>query len=388
MNFLTNLFIKKGEDPKTEKVRERSGKNAGVLCIILNTILAVAKILLGVISNAVSILADGFNNLTDCGSNIISVIGFKVSGKPADKEHPFGHQRAETISAFLIAMLILFVALELAIESVNKIISPEVSEFNLWLIVILSISIIVKLFMFALNSSLAKATDSESLKATAGDSVGDAISTFVVLLALLISHFFSFNYMDGIAGVGVAIFIGLTGFKILMETISHLIGEAPTSQILEDIENKVLAFQGVQGIHDLAVHSYGQNKMYATVHVEVDSNMNIMSAHELADDIEREFAVNTNIVLTVHIDPLVLDDPIINELKEFTIKMVNEVDPILKIHDFRVVGGDIHSNLVFDVSVPFDCRLSLEQVKEEVTSKILSERDNLGVVMTAERIIN
>ncbi len=384
MNFLTKLFIKKGENPKNEKVRERCGKNAGILCIILNSLLAGGKIVVGAISGAISVLADGLNNLTDCGSNVVSVIGFKMSGKPADKEHPFGHQRAESISAFLISTLIIFVAVELLITSIEKIITPVKNEFSVYLIVVLAVAVAVKLFMFLLNRTLGKATDSEALKATGADSLSDSISTLAVLIALIISHYTDV-ILDGYAGVAVSLFIGFTGVKLLLETISHLIGKAPDAETVKMIEERVLTFPEVHGIHDLAVHIYGQNKMYATVHVEVDCDIGIMHSHDLADAIEKDFLDNTNVILTVHIDPLVLSDPKVNELRDYAYKIVYDIDPTFKMHDFRMVGGKTHANMVFDVAVPFDSKLTLSEIEQKIKDRVYGERQNLGVVVTVER---
>ncbi len=384
MKFLTKLFIRKTENPKDEKTREACGKRAGVFCIILNTLLAGGKIALGIISGAVSILADGFNNLTDCGSNVVSVIGLKMSGKPADKEHPFGHQRAESVSAMLISVIILVVAVELLTSSIQKIITPTASEFSLMLAIILGVAILLKIFMFAVNFSLYKETGAETLSATAMDSIFDAIATSVVLIATIVSHYTGVQ-LDGYAGSAVALFIAVAGLKLLKETISKLLGKAPDGEIVKDIEKRVMSFKEVCGIHDLAVHCYGQNTMYATVHVEVDCEMPIMTAHELADTIEREFAENTDIILTVHIDPLVLNDPMVNSLKDLTVQAVSLVDARFKIHDFRVVGGDTRSNVVFDVAVPFDAKLSDEEIANEITKNIVDNNASLGVVVTVER---
>ncbi len=384
MNIFARPFVKKNENLKDEKTRQACGKRAGVTCIIINTLLAVGKIVMGALTGAVSVLADGFNNLTDCGSNVVSVIGFKMSSKPADKEHPFGHQRAESVSAMLIAVLILFVAVELITQSIEKIISPLFTKLSLWLTVILAISVLLKLFMFAVNRGLGKATDSETLLATAADSLSDSIATFTVLIALIVSHFTGV-ILDGYAGIAVALFIAFTGFKLLKETISNLLGKAPDVEIIKQIEERIMAFEHVHGIHDLAVHCYGQNKMYATVHVEVDSSMPIMHAHQLADTIERDFIENTNVILTVHIDPLVLDDPKVNALRELAITAVSEILPVGKIHDFRVVGGKTKFNLVFDVAVPFENKDSDQKIADDITASINAKDGSLGVVVTIER---
>ena len=384
MNFFTRLIVRKNENLKDPKTREACGKRVGLICIILNTIMAGAKIALGLLSGAVSILADGFNNLTDCGSNVVSVIGFKMSGKPADKEHPFGHQRAEAVSALLISALIIVVAFELATESLNKILSPELSTFSIWLVVILGGAVALKVVMYLLNRAIGKATDSATLLATAADSLSDAIATTAVLIAMIITHFTGV-LLDGPMGIAVSVFIAISGIKLLKETISSLLGEAPDKEVVSEIQKRVFAFSGVHGIHDLAVHSYGQTKMYATVHVEVDAAMPIMEAHDLADLIEKDFIDNTNIILTVHIDPLVLNDPIINALRERTVEIINGLDSTFKIHDFRVAGGVTHTNIVFDVAVPFDAKLSDLEIENLIKELAKDGRDDIGVVVTVER---
>ncbi len=384
MNLLTKLFLKKGEDPKTDVTREAVGKRAGIFCIIANTLLAGAKMALGVITGAVSVLADGLNNLTDCGSNVVSIIGFKMSGKPADKEHPFGHQRAETISALLISVIILVVAVELIISSVQKIIYPQASQFSLWLVIILSVSVALKLIMFLINRCLFKATRSENLSATALDSLADSVATSVVLIALILSNYTDI-LLDGYAGVAVALFIALSGLKLLKETVSKLIGVAPDKQTVKLIRDKIMVFDKVLGIHDLAVHSYGQNALYATVHVEVDCEMPILHAHELADDIEKEFATTTDIILTVHIDPLVVSDQTVNELRARTDRTIRQIDPTFKAHDFRVVGGETRSNLVFDVAVPFECKRADGEIEQAIKESINAWGENFGIVLTVER---
>lgn len=384
MSMFAKCFIKEGEKPTSPAVRERVGKFSGGLGIALNTLLAAAKIAAGALTGMISVLADGLNNLTDCGSNVVSLIGFKMSGKPADKEHPFGHQRAESIAALVIALIVLVVAVELAIQSAEKIFSAEESNFSIVLAIILAVSVAVKLFMFFFNRRLAKKVDSEALKATAADSVSDAIATAAVLLSLFITRWTGVD-LDGYMGAAVAVFIAFTGGSILKETISRLLGRAPAPEIIREIQDKVLSFPGVHGLHDLAVHNYGQNKLYATVHVEVDSHMPIMAAHDLADEIEKKFASETDISMTVHIDPLVLDDPKVNRLRTEAEQVVAAVDPSFRIHDFRVIGGQTHSNLVFDVAIPFDCKQEESEIARRIRDGISLLDENLGAVVTVER---
>lgn len=380
-----SFFLKKTDDVNDLTVRARCGKRAGLLGIVLNTLLAGGKIAVGALSGAISVLADGLNNLTDCGSNVVSVIGFKMSEKPADKEHPFGHRRAESVASLLIAVIILVVAVELAVSSAEKILSPAETDFSYLLMGVLGISIAVKLFMFFLNRNLGKKLSSEALLATAADSISDTVATALVLVSAVVSRFTDVD-LDGWLGIAVALFIAFTGFTILKDTVSGLLGRAPSKQTVDDIEKRVLSFTGVKGVHDLIVHDYGQNKMYVTVHVEVSDDLSITEAHDLADSIEKDFAAETGIELTVHIDPLVYGDPEIDRLKEEAEKIVQGIDPAFLIHDFRVVGGEQHKNLVFEVAIPFECALSETEVLRRIRDGVAKlNGGSCGCVVTVER---
>lgn len=382
--MLEKIFLKKTQDPADPAVRAKCGRNAGILGIVLNTLLAAGKIAVGAISGAISVTADGLNNLTDCGSNVVSVIGFKMSEKPADKEHPFGHRRAESVASLLIAVIILVVAVELVVQSVEKIFSPSDTDFSWILIGVLIASVLVKLFMFFFNRSLGKALSSETLKATAADSISDVIATAAVLISALISRFTHLE-TDAYLGIVVALFIAFTGLSILKETVSGLLGKAPDPETVHAIQTRVLSFDEVRGLHDLTVHNYGQNKLYATVHVEVDSGMGLTAAHDLADRIEKNFSENTDVALTVHIDPLVYDDPELNRLREEVVRIVKDVDETLRMHDFRLVGGETHKNLVFDVAVPFECKLSDAEIASRIREQVLLLNENYDAVTTIER---
>ena len=323
--LLIKLFVKDADDVNSPRVRAAYGTLAGAVGIVLNILLAVGKIVVGTLFGALSVTADGFNNLTDCGSNVVSVIGFKVAEKPADKEHPYGHQRMEYIAAMIVAFIVLVVAVELAIESVGKLITPEESEFSIATIVVLAASVLVKLWMFFFNRLLAKKISSPALKATATDSISDSAATLAVIVALIISHFTSVD-LDGVMGLVVAILIAVAGIGIFRSTLSRLLGEAPDKEVVEGIKDRVMSYQGVVGLHDLNVHSYGK-KLYASVHVEVDSRLSITEGHELADEIERDFAANTEIVMLVHIDPVAVDDPIADRYREMTLGVVRAIDP-------------------------------------------------------------
>ena len=383
-NLLVRLFVKNSNNTSDPAVRENYGKMASIVCIVLNMVLSAGKIILGLLSGAISVTADGFNNLTDCGSNVVSLISFKVAGKPADKEHPFGHQRIEYISAMIVAFIVLMLAVELASESFNKIFNPEPSEMSYLMLGVLAFSVLVKVWMFFFNRKLGKTVDSEVLKATATDSLTVAISTTAVTVAVIISHFVNFN-LDGYMGLAVAVVIAWAGIDILKDTMSKLLGQAPDKTIIEGIRSRIMAYEGVLGIHDLAVHNYGPHKYYASVHVEVDAKVPTMESHDLMDRIERDFAENTDIVLIIHSDPVVTDDPEINLLKQKVTEMVTSIDERFRIHDFRAVKGVTHTNLIFDVAIPFDTKLSAEEIKTRISQLVSAYDPTLFVVATVEK---
>lgn len=383
-NLLVRLFVKNSNNTSDPAVRENYGKMASIVCIVLNMVLSAGKIILGLLSGAISVTADGFNNLTDCGSNVVSLISFKVAGKPADKEHPFGHQRIEYISAMIVAFIVLMLAVELASESFNKIFNPEPSEMSYLMLGVLAFSVLVKVWMFFFNRKLGKTVDSEVLKATATDSLTDAISTTAVTVAVIISHFVNFN-LDGYMGLAVAVVIAWAGIDILKNTMSKLLGQAPDKTFIEGIRSRIMAYEGVLGIHDLAVHNYGPHKYYASVHVEVDAKVPTMESHDLMDRIERDFAENTDIVLIIHSDPVVTDDPEINLLKQKVTEMVTSIDERFRIHDFRAVKGVTHTNLIFDVAIPFDTKLSAEEIKTRISQLVSAYDPTLFVVATVEK---
>ncbi len=383
-NLLVRLFVKNSNNTSDPAVRENYGKMASIVCIVLNMVLSAGKIILGLLSGAISVTADGFNNLTDCGSNVVSLISFKVAGKPADKEHPFGHQRIEYISAMIVAFIVLMLAVELASESFNKIFNPEPSEMSYLMLGVLAFSVLVKVWMFFFNRKLGKTVDSEVLKATATDSLTDAISTTAVTVAVIISHFVNFN-LDGYMGLAVAVVIAWAGIDILKDTMSKLLGQAPDKTLIEGIRSRIMAYEGVLGIHDLAVHNYGPHKYYASVHVEVDAKVPTMESHDLMDRIERDFAENTDIVLIIHSDPVVTDDPEINLLKQKVTEMVTSIDERFRIHDFRAVKGVTHTNLIFDVAIPFDTKLSAEEIKTRISQLVSAYDPTLFVVATVEK---
>lgn len=365
------------------KKRERLGKLASLIGIAVNILLALGKIIVGSLFGAVSLVADGTNNLSDSFSNIIAFISFKLSAKPADEEHPFGHERIEYILSMFVAFLILTVALDLVKESFAKIINPDKAAFSWLMVIVLAVSILGKLALFVLNRKIGKAIDSDILKATALDSVADSVSTAVVLIALFVGRFTGFN-LDGYAGVLVSLFIGWTGINVLRETFSKLIGQAPSAEMIDDIKKRVLAHPEVLGIHDLAVYSYGPNKYFASVHLELDAAVDVMVSHELVDAIEREFVTETNIILTGHLDPVVTDDPELNALREQVDALVKELDERFTMHDFRMVKGPTRTNVIFDIAVPYACCLNKGEIVEWLQKRVAEISERYCLVVTVE----
>ena len=346
---------------KQEKSREFLGKCASVVGITTNIFLAVGKIIIGLIFGFISVVADGLNNLSDCGSSMVSFISFKISSKPADKEHPYGHERIEYISSMVVAFFIFIIAFELAKESVSKIINPTIIEFSIVVILSLIASIIIKLFMFFYYRSVAKKINSDLLKASAIDSLSDCISTSVVLVSIVVGKLCGIN-IDGYAGVLVALFIAFAGYKVVKEVISKLIGQAPDKEIFDDIKSRILKHKEVLGIHDLNVYSYGPNKYFASVHIEIDANTDSLTAHELIDDIEREFLNETKILLTGHHDPIVTSDPEVNEMREKVNEIVLSINENFSMHDFRMVKGPTKTNVIFEIAIPFETTISEEEI--------------------------
>lgn len=363
--------------------RTRVGKTASIVGVFVNILLAIGKITVGVLFGLISVTADGLNNLTDCGSSLISALSFKLSSKPADKEHPYGHERIEYICSLAIAFIIMLVAFETGKESVAAIFSSTSQDFSYAAIATLAVSIAMKCALFFYYRATAKKINSNILRATAADSLSDCVSTSVVLLACVIGRFFSVD-IDGYVGVLVALFIAWSGVNVLRDTFSKLIGQAPTEEMLSDIKKKILAREGVLGVHDLSVYSYGPNKYFASAHVEVDARVDVLVSHELLDEIEREFAQNTNVILTAHLDPIVTDDACVNALRKETEKIVKEFDESFSIHDFRMVRGEKRINVLFDVAVPYDKKVDKQKLISDLEKRIYAIDERYRLIVTIE----
>lgn len=354
---------------KDTNSREKIGKISSLVGILLNIVLSVCKIVVGIVSGFISIMADGLNNLSDCGSSVVSYMSFRMSSKPADKEHPYGHERIEYVSSMAVAFVILIIAFELAMESINNIISPKALEFSVIAVAVLIGSILVKFGMFIFNNIMAKKINSDLLKATAVDSLSDTISTTAVLISVLIGKFTGV-YIDGYVGVLVSLLIAWSGIKILKETASKLIGQAPDRDLVLQVKTRILSKPGVLGIHDLNIYCYGPNKYFASVHVEVDAKVDVLESHELIDDIEKEFLEETNVVLTGHLDPIVIDDEEVNMLRRQVSIIVKDIDEEFSMHDFRIVRAVNYTNLIFEVAIPFETKLGDEEIEKLIKTRI------------------
>lgn len=386
-SLLCKLFVKNYKEVTNPRVRSAYGTMVSIVGIVLNLLLFGAKFLVGTLFGAVSIVADAVNNLSDAGSQIISLISFRISAKPADREHPFGHARIEYVASMIVSFLILYIGLDLLMESVNKIIHPQLPERSWIAVWVLLGSILCKLWLALFNRRIGKRIDSAVMRATAQDSLSDVFSTSAVLLATLILLLFpnvTLN-LDAYMGVIVAALILVAGLKILNETKNSILGEAPGDEIVEKINSTVEKYEGVIGIHDLTVHNYGPGHVIAALHIEVDGKVDVFVSHDMIDNIERDLRRNCGIEATIHMDPVVTDDERINALKPRVQQAVAEIEPSLRIHDFRFVEGATHTNLIFDISVPFEVKESDEEIKRQVADKISRLDPTYFTVVTVDR---
>ncbi len=385
---MTKLLIKlflKDKDSSTPHGREAYGRVAGIVGIVCNLLLSVIKFIIGSITNSVSITADATNNMTDAGSSIVTLIGFRLSEKPADEDHPYGHARIEYITGLIISFLTLIIGYDILKTSVSKILNPEEIVFNWVSVIILGVSIFFKLWLSLFNKTLGKKINSKALEATAADSRNDVISTAAVLLATVISHFTGFN-LDGYMGVCVAVFIIISGIGLVKETVGPLLGQAPSKEMYEMIENKIHSYENVLGVHDLMVHSYGPGSYFASAHIEMDAKIDVLTCHDIMDTIERDFLREDNIHIVVHLDPTVLDCEETNELKEIVRNILFDIDPIITFHDFRVVYGETAKNVLFDIVIPPKYKYSDEELLSIIKNRVNEAGNgNLYAVVVIDR---
>ncbi|QNL45017.1 cation transporter [Oscillibacter hominis] len=384
ISLLAKALIKDYRQYASPAVRKAYGLLCGAVGICLNILLFAGKLFAGTISGSIAITADAFNNLSDAGSSLITLLGFQLAGQKPDKHHPFGHGRIEYLSGLVVSVLILLMGLELGKSSIEKILHPGEVEFSLWAIAILVASIAVKVYMCLYNRSVGKKIGSPAMRATAMDSLSDSISTAVVLAASLVGHFTGLQ-IDGWCGVLVALFILWTGYGAARDTISPLLGQPPTPEFVNEIESLVMAHQGVRGIHDLVVHDYGPGRLMISLHAEVPSHEDIMTLHDEIDNIERELREKLSCEAVIHMDPVVTDDIVTEEVRRKVTELVHVVDPSISIHDFRMVSGPTHTNVIFDAVVPFQFRMSDEEVAQAISRAVRTMEGNYYAVVTVEK---
>ncbi|MCD8323833.1 MAG: cation diffusion facilitator family transporter [Clostridiales bacterium] len=372
VRLLAKLFIKNPEDTSSPEVRQAYGMLCGMVGICLNVFLFAGKFLAGTISRSVSITADAFNNLSDAASSVVMLIGFKMAGAEPDPGHPFGHGRIEYISGLIVSGVILIMAYELIKSSVEKIINPEEVEYSALALVVLIISIAIKLYMCFYNRSIGKQVDSSAMRATATDSFSDSIATFVVLVAAIVERLTNLQ-IDGYCGVLVGIFIFIAGISAARDTLNPLLGQPPEPEFVEKIKTLVMAHSEVLGIHDLIVHDYGPGRQMISLHAEVQAEGDILKLHDAIDNIEHELKRELRCDAVIHMDPVVTMDEQVQLLKEKTISLVHAIDPKISMHDFRVVAGPTHVNLIFDVLVPFQYHLTDKQLTEKIKEAVKAE---------------
>lgn len=381
--LLLKLFVKDYKDTSDPSVREAYGKLSGITGIVTNLLLCAVKITAGVLAGSISIIADAVNNLSDSGSAIVTLISFKISGKPADAGHPYGHARMEYVSGLIVSITIMFLGLELFLNSVRKIIEPQEMVFSWLIVLILAVSILLKLWLCLFYRKLGRAINSDAISTAMVDSRNDILATSAVLLALLVSGSTGFN-TDGWMGAAVAVFITVSGIRLIKDTVSPLLGMAPTKEMVDRIYRKIMSYDGIVGLHDLTVHNYGVGKYFASVHCEVSADRDIMVGHDIIDNIERDFLKDLGIHLVIHLDPVITDNEKINNLKSAVDSLVRDISPEISIHDFRVFFGITHSKLIFDVVVPYGFKYSDDELVEIISGKIREMDDNYRAVITVD----
>lgn len=384
VGLLSRLFIKNYTDTSDSTVRQAYGMLCGFVGICFNVLLFIGKFAAGTISHSIAITADAFNNLSDAGSSIITLIGFKMAGQKPDPDHPFGHGRIEYISGLLVSVLILFMAFELLQSSVTKILHPEELSFSPLIVVILMVSILVKFYMSFYNRKIGKKINSTAMMATATDSLSDTLSTTVVLVATLVSYFTGFA-IDGYCGVLVGLFICYAGINAAKDTISPLLGQAPDPEFVEQINDIVMSHDGVIGIHDLIVHNYGPGRVLISLHAEVPADGDILTMHDMIDLIEHELRDSLHCNAVIHMDPISTNDEETNHLKQMVAGYLAEIDNALTMHDFRIVQGPTHTNVIFDVVAPYKFRMTDGELIKMITDKIQTENPNYFTVIEVDK---
>ena len=386
--LLLRLFVKNRLNVKDSAVRRAYGTLSSIVGILLNVLLATGKYIVGTLVGSIAIRADAINNFSDAGSSLVSLVSFKLSAKPADRDHPFGHARIEYVASMIVSFLILHVGVDLVRESVEKLISPLAPSFHMVTVIVLSASILCKLWLALFNSKLGKTIDSGVMRATAADSLSDAVATSAVLFSTIISPILPASislYIDPVMGLIVAILIFVAGGRILNDTKNSILGEAPCTETVETIRRVVGEYPEALGIHDMVVHSYGPSHVLASLHIEVDGHQDIFASHDTIDLIERRLREEYGIECSIHLDPIVVGDAMTDEWHARVEKIVTALDERIRVHDFRMVPGITHTNLIFDVDVPFEVLIADEEIKTRIAGGIAKEAPCFFAVITVDR---
>lgn len=387
--LILKTFIKDYKNTSDSKVRTKYGILSGCVGIAVNIILGAMKFFVGSLTGSIAITADAVNNISDAGSSAVTVFGFKMAGKPADKDHPFGHGRIEYITAMIVSFVVLFMGIELATQSVEKIKSPESVQFSLIGAIIIAASILGKLWLAFFNKGLGKRINSPAMTAVVADSLSDIAATSITLIALVLSRFFPSLHIDGWLGILVACFVLKAGLDIFRDTLSSLIGQPPSKELVDELKERILSYSQITGIHDLIVHNYGPDTFFATVHAEIPADVDVMIGHDIIDNIENEVKKEMGIELTIHYDPLVVNDERVDELRQLVLKIIKELDinkpeQIINLHDFRVVDGPMHTNLIFDIVIPYSIAKKSDEIASEISRKISEVNESYFAVIKVD----
>lgn len=383
-DLILRIFVRDHKNTEDPAVRDKCGRVAGAVGIVTNFLLFLMKIIVGTAFHSVSVTADAVNNLTDSGSSVVTLIGFKMASKPADEKHPFGHARIEYLSGVIVSFIVIFLGLQLGMSSIEKIITPEENALTPVALVVLVISILAKLWQCLFYRKVGRMIKSESVEATSKDSRNDVIATSVVLLGAVITMLTGVN-LDGYMGAAVALFIVFSGVQLTISTADPLLGQAPEGELVQTITEKMLSYPGIIGMHDLAVHNYGVGRCFASAHCEVDAKNDILVSHDLIDNIERDFSRDLGIHMVIHLDPVIVGDARTDALHCKVQSLVTALYPTVTIHDFRVIWGVTHSNIVFDAAVPFAVKDSDAVITQKLEAEIQKLDPDYRTVVTIDR---
>lgn len=381
--LLIHLFIKNKEALTDTTVRQKYGLLSGMTGIICNITLCILKFSAGIMTSSIAVTADAFNNLSDAGSSIVTLVGFKMANQPADEEHPFGHGRIEYISGFIIALIIMVMGIELLKTSVKKIVTPEIIQFDLYSLFIMITAVLIKFWMYSFNQFIGQKINSSALLATAKDSFSDMAATSTVIIGMIIFHFTGLN-VDGYSGCIVALFILYTGFTALRDTLNPLLGQAPDKEYVENIKNYVLSYEPITGVHDLIVHNYGPGRCVISLHAEVPCTGDILQIHDTIDNIERNLKSKFQCIAVIHMDPIATEDQTVHKIHSDLDTILKNIDTRLTMHDFRMVPGITHTNLIFDIVVPYKFHLSDEFLLNELKQKIKLWNPQYHIIVTID----